>query len=241
VRWPLAATRTPMGAGWDQESGMTRIKGYDGDGIRVTYEADLCIHAAECVRRLPAVFDPGRRPWIEVGAAPAERVAGVVRRCPTGALQYERLDGGADETPSAENELRVIPRGPIYAVGDLVIQDAERREIGRSTRVAFCRCGASRNKPYCDGRHALIGFADDGVLGEPKVRAMDEHARELFIRLRPDGPLVLEGRFAIEGADGTTTGGGGGALCRCGGSGNKPFCDGSHRENGFKAEDPAAR
>jgi CDGSH-type Zn-finger protein/uncharacterized Fe-S cluster protein YjdI len=220
---------------------MARIKHYEGDGIQVTYDADRCIHAAECVRGLPRVFAPDRRPWIDAGAAGAEEIAAVVARCPTGALSCQRPGGGTLEPAADKNRLRVVPHGPIYASGDLVLLDAERREIGRESRAAFCRCGASNNKPYCDGTHSEAGFEDPGAFGSGKVRlAGEQDAPALSIRLRADGPLVLEGRFTLEAADGASAEGGGGALCRCGASKSKPFCDGSHREIGFEPQDPSA-
>ncbi len=220
---------------------MGKIRQYDGDGIRVTYDAERCIHAAECVRGLPEVFDPDRKPWVEAGAASAEDLAAVIRRCPTGALAYARLDGGPDEGPTSTNELRIVRDGPVYATGGLVLLDAEHSEIGRESRVAFCRCGASENKPYCDGRHAEAGFEDPGVIGNPTVRPPgDDDPSDLTIRLRPDGPLVLEGRFTVVDTDGESAEGSSGALCRCGASKNKPFCDGTHREIDFEAKDPSA-
>jgi CDGSH-type Zn-finger protein/uncharacterized Fe-S cluster protein YjdI len=220
---------------------MAKTRRYEGNGIRVTYDAGRCIHAAECVHGLPAVFDPDRRPWIDAGAAPAEELAAVVRRCPTGALAYERLDGGSEEAPGPTNELRVVTDGPIHARGDLLILDAERTPIGREMRAAFCRCGASRNKPYCDGRHADVGFQDSGIIGAPTLRPPgDEDRTELSVRLRSDGPLVLEGPFVLAGSGGGRAEGVAGALCRCGASKKKPFCDGSHREIGFQADDPKA-
>jgi CDGSH-type Zn-finger protein len=186
------------------------------------------------------VFDPNRRPWIEAGAASAEDLAAVVRRCPTGALAYERSDGGPEEAPTPANELRVVEDGPVYATGDLVILDGEHRELARDIRVAFCRCGASKNKPYCDGRHAEIGFKDPGVMGEPTVRPPDDDRSDLAVRLRPDGPLVLKGPFRVVASDGGATDGSAGALCRCGASKNKPFCDGTHRDIDFDADDPTA-
>ncbi|MEU4555477.1 putative Fe-S cluster protein YjdI [Micromonospora violae] len=74
----------------------TRKKTYEGQKITVTFEAGRCWHAAECVRGLPEVFDTGQRPWIRPDGAEAERLAEVVRRCPSGALQYKLVDGGAD-------------------------------------------------------------------------------------------------------------------------------------------------
>jgi len=220
---------------------MGKIRQYDGDGIRVTYDADRCIHAAECVHGLPEVFDPNRKPWIETGAASADDLAAVIRRCPTGALAYERLDGGPEEGPTSTNELRIVRDGPVYAAGGLALLDAEHREFARESRVALCRCGASENKPYCDGRHAEAGFKDPGVIENPTVRPPgDDGPSDLTVRLRPDGPLVLEGRFTVMATDGESVEGSSGALCRCGASTNKPFCDGTHREIDFEAKDPSA-
>ncbi|WP_097866360.1 (4Fe-4S)-binding protein [Streptomyces sp. rh34] len=72
----------------------TEKRSYEGRSITVTFEAGRCLHAAVCVRGLPEVFDTGRRPWIRPDGADAERLAEVVERCPSGALQYERVDGG---------------------------------------------------------------------------------------------------------------------------------------------------
>lgn len=220
---------------------MGKVREYEGSGIRVAWDAKRCIHAEECVSGLPRVFDPNRKPWIQADGAPAEEVAEVVRRCPTGALTYERSDGGEEEKAEPPNELRVSAGGPVYASGDLRVLDADHVEIMRLARMALCRCGHSDNKPFCDGRHLEAGFDDPGYLDDPRVRpAGDDDPTHLTVRLRTDGPLVLEGRFRIEGDDGAAAEGAAGALCRCGHSGNKPFCDGSHREAGFQTKDPAA-
>ncbi|RDG35544.1 hypothetical protein DVH02_24845 [Streptomyces corynorhini] len=79
-------------------SGGPGRKAYRTRSITVTFEAGRCLHAAECVRGLPEVFDTAKRPWIRPERAPADRLAEVVRRCPSGALRYERTDGEG-ETP----------------------------------------------------------------------------------------------------------------------------------------------
>lgn len=226
---------------FEEDLGMAGGKSYPGRGIRVTYEAARCIHAAECVRGLPGVFDPHRRPWILAGEAPADDIANVVLRCPTGALSFERTDGGEPETPPTENVVSVRPDGPLYGTGDLLLLDGERRPLARETRVALCRCGASANKPFCDGRHSEVGFRDAGRIGESNVGTPDERTpKQLAIRLRDAGPLVLEGSYTLRSAAGEEIVGSAGALCRCGASSRKPFCDGSHRDIGFQPEDPSA-
>ena len=96
--------------------------------------------------------------WVRLEGADADRVADAVRRCPTGALHYRRLDGGPQEEP--EEELRVVPRqnGPLFLRGRIRVESADGELIREDTRVALCRCGGSQNKPFCDGTHRTNGF-----------------------------------------------------------------------------------
>lgn len=218
---------------------MARTREYEGSDILIRYDPKLCIHAAECVNGHRRLFDRNRRPWVDPSAAPADEAAAVIERCPTGALQYERLDGGPAERPPARNELRIEPDGPVVGHGRIAVRDAEGRTVVRPLRIALCRCGASENKPFCDGSHATAGFTDAGCVPEAKLQPVsDESPSELSVRLLRDGPLLLEGRFRLRAADGTELEGGGCALCRCGGSATKPFCDGTHRRIEFRADDP---
>ena len=221
---------------------MSKFRAYDGEQVRVTFEASRCIHAAQCVSRLPTVFDTARRPWIDPNGATAEAIEAVVRRCPTGALKSERLDGRFEEQPDTVNDITVAADGPIFARGDIEVVDAERRLITCDTRAAFCRCGASANKPWCDGSHVDSEFVAPAELGEGRLKPVpDDPSGTLVVRLRPDGPLVLDGPFRIR-AKGSEDAieASGGALCRCGASKNKPYCDGTHNSIGFKAVDPVA-
>ncbi|MFF3756728.1 (4Fe-4S)-binding protein [Streptomyces sp. NPDC002185] len=125
------------------------LKEYEGEGITVTFEPRRCLHAAACVRGLPQVFDPSRRPWVLPGAAEPSRVAEVVRRCPSGALQYRRRPEDAVPEPGdSPTTVRRASAGQLVVRGDLLVTGAagERRE----TRVVLCGCGASGNQPYCD-------------------------------------------------------------------------------------------
>ncbi len=208
---------------------------YSGDGIEVTYDLQRCIHAEECVHGLPEVFDPSQRPWVRLEGAAVERVAQVIERCPTGALQYERSDGER-EKPPAENVLRPAPDGPLYGHGDFVLRAGE-REIAAGYRVALCRCGASASKPFCDGSHTRVGFKDAGCLPkQPAVKVpLPTAPGKLEITLAANGPLLLRGPVALTCAvTGTVVRAPSLALCRCGNSANKPFCDGSHAAAGFQ-------
>ncbi|MCZ4118464.1 (4Fe-4S)-binding protein [Streptomyces sp. H39-S7] len=122
-------------------------RAYAGDGITVTFEAGRCLHAGECVRGLPEVFGTAGRPWIRPGGAPADLVAQVVRRCPSGALQY-RLEGGHPEEPTHPTEISRSSSGGIAVRGDLVVHTSG--EVRTETRAVLCGCGTTRHAPYCD-------------------------------------------------------------------------------------------
>ena len=211
----------------------SKIYTYKSDDIEVTYDLKRCIHAAECVRGLPAVFNPNRKPWIKAGAASADAVARVIERCPTGALHYTRTDEDSAEAPPQDNTASVMVNGPLYLHGDIEIKNAEGQTLLHDTRVALCRCGLSENKPFCDNSHK-DGFRADATLGEIKV---DEAVAEgpVTITCAPNGPLLVRGPLTLHGSNYSAacakT-----ALCRCGLSENKPLCDGSHRAGGFEAD-----
>ncbi len=133
-------------------------RAYKSENIIVYFEPRLCIHSGYCLVGLREVFDRNRKPWIRPERADVEKVAEVVKRCPTGALHYERLDGGDEESPDAKMSVTVVPNGPLYLRGDIVVRDTKGSEIRRDTRTALCRCGRSGNKPFCDGTHTSINF-----------------------------------------------------------------------------------
>ncbi len=210
-------------------------KSYHSDSIRVSYDAVRCIHAAECVKGLPAVFDPDRRPWIDPNRAPADDIATVVPRCPTGALTFTRLDGGAAEPAPAENAVMVVPDGPLYIRGDVRLHGPTGTEETKH-RCALCRCGLSEHKPSCDGRHVRGGFKDSGAArARPDEGLVPEGTVELLPQ--PNGPVIARGRFRMIDGQGRDRGvAEKAAFCRCGQSANKPFCDGAHVSAGFSTD-----
>jgi uncharacterized Fe-S cluster protein YjdI/CDGSH-type Zn-finger protein len=135
-----------------------RVREYRADGIAVTFDASLCIHSEHCVHGLPHVFDPRARPWIRPELAAPDEVARVVSRCPTGALRYERLDGGSPKAPDGQVTVTLAPDGALYLRGHVRVVDDEGGVFTHAHRVALCRCGASASKPFCDGSHARVGF-----------------------------------------------------------------------------------
>ena len=235
-----------MAQGINRHQGNTNRKGralgqsehhtYDGAAIRVTWDARRCIHAAACVHGLPLVFHPGRRPWVDPDRADPEEVANVVRTCPTGALHYAWLDGRPGEPTPEENLMLISADGPYLLRGQLQLMGEFNQVLLHDTRMAICRCGQSGNKPFCDGSHAKAGFKDAAYV---KPRGDDEDdmsGRQEPLRIDPvpHGPLVLRGNLRMLDSRGETIGVVEKALfCRCGGSADKPFCDGSHAKVGF--------
>lgn len=213
-------------------------RNYQGQEIVVTYQPRRCLHVAECLRLLPDVFDSWNKPWVRVENGAADDIADAVMHCPTGALHFERTDGGAQEEPRATNVVVISRDGPFYVFGDLeiVLPDGS---VLNETRVALCRCGASGNKPFCDNTHRENGFRDDG-LPAPEANAAETQLpahQKLRITPRPNRSLKFEGPFEIHNARGeviarlTER-----TLCRCGASNEKPFCDGTHKQIGFQTE-----
>ncbi len=218
---------------------MPRKQFYDYEGklALIRYESKRCIHAEECVRGLPGVFERDRRPWIDADQGSPQDVVDVVARCPTGALQVQRRDGGPLAAEPAQNTARVVADGPVYVEGRLQLQLADGGG-GPESRVALCRCGDSRNKPFCDNSHLQAGFSDAGVLGVASMAPItEETGRLLELSTVPKGPVLFKGQLEVVGADdGDSQRGSKGALCRCGASSNKPYCDGSHVAAGFEAD-----
>lgn len=138
------------------------LRHYVSAAIDVSYDAERCIHAAECLRGLPAVFDTDRRPWILPGAAGADAIAAVVEQCPSGALHYTRRDGGAPEAPPTRTTIRPVPGGPLYVRGLIQLRSSDGSLIIEDTRAALCRCGQSQTQPLCDNSHIRTGFAEAG-------------------------------------------------------------------------------
>ena len=136
-------------------------KVYRGRDIEVSFDLDLCVHIGECLRGDKGVFNLKRRPWLLPDEAEADLVAGIVERCPSGALLYRRHDGGPEESHDGTN---VIPirNGPLMVTGDIEVR-GEDGIVERLPRVTLCRCGASKNKPFCDNEHLAIGFRAPGV------------------------------------------------------------------------------
>jgi CDGSH-type Zn-finger protein/uncharacterized Fe-S cluster protein YjdI len=203
-----------------------------GKALTIAFSAKRCIHARFCVLGAPAVFKantPGE--WIFPDAVRAEALVAVAEACPSGAIAYTRHDGGPDEAAPPVNTVRIRENGPYAIHAPMTLGGA-----GIGFRATLCRCGASQNKPFCDGSHTAAGFA---ASGEPATRPSEALAARdgvLEIAPRRNGPLAVSGNLEICSGTGRTVDRvQSAALCRCGASQNKPFCDGSHAKIGFSA------
>jgi len=223
---PVAAAPAPSA---ELSEGIEKVK---GEKLELSFEARRCIHSRFCVTWAPQVFLANvKGPWIHPDAMPVERLVEVAHACPSGAIRYRRLDGQPEESAPPVNLATLREAGPYAFRAQLVIDGAP-----AGFRATLCRCGASKNKPYCDGSHYEIGFE---ASGEPPSGKTDMLAvRDGALRIDPqtNGPLRVRGNLEI------VSGGGrvvarleSAALCRCGGSANKPFCDGTHAKIGFRS------
>ena len=221
---------------------MPYRRAYENDSIRVHWDSSRCIHVGTCLRALPEVFDTGRRPWVDIDGADADAIAAAVERCPTGALRYERLDGAPQEQPERPTVAVPVENGPMLMVGDLLVETPGGEEVTRETRLTLCRCGLSRNQPFCDNSHIRRGW-ESGDVAEPRKEPPPPRAGadEGPTRIVPadDMSLKVTGHVRVESMEGETLCDAGRVfLCRCGNSGNKPFCDGSHERAGFRSRAP---
>lgn len=134
-------------------------KKYTNGEVTVHWKPNTCIHSRICWAGLKTVFDPTRRPWIDLNGASSEEIIAQVKQCPSGAISYT-MNQETESVPAAYElcVAEMAPNGPLLVRGDLIVKDAQGNEVRKSNVTAFCRCGASSNKPFCDGAHRNSGF-----------------------------------------------------------------------------------
>ena len=210
--------------------GVELIEGRD---LTLIYEGKKCIHARFCVTGAPKVFLANvKGPWISPDAIEVDRLVEIAHACPSAAIRYTRKDGKHDETAPQVNLVAVREGGPYAVRGDIRLNGEP-----SGFRATLCRCGASKNKPFCDGSHHEVGFAASGEPATGKADMLEVRDGPLAIDPQVDGPLQVRGNLEITSGTGRVVARVTQArLCRCGHSGNKPFCDGSHARVGFKSE-----
>ncbi len=208
---------------------MSGIEKVRGKSLVVVFEGRRCIHSRQCVLSRPDVFVPDvEGEWIHPDQATSEEIAALAQSCPSGAITYERLDGGKEEGPPMVNVARIRQDGPIAFHADLEIEGEAPR-----FRATLCRCGKSKSKPFCDASH-VTGFLATGEPATADSKPLAGRSGKLKVVPAKDGPLMVHGNLEIVSGTGhtvnrvTKT-----ALCRCGHSKNKPYCDGTHVQIDF--------
>jgi CDGSH-type Zn-finger protein/uncharacterized Fe-S cluster protein YjdI len=208
------------------------VEAIEGEKLTLIYEGKRCIHARFCVTGAPRVFLANvQGPWIHPDAMDVEELAAIAHACPSGAIRYRRKDGRPDEHAPPVNLVTIREAGP-YAVRAEMLIDGKPAPY----RATLCRCGASKNKPFCDGSHHEVGFAATGEPPTGKADMLEKRDGVLAIDPQTDGPLQVRGNLEIISGTGRVVARVQSArLCRCGASNNKPFCDNSHERVGFRS------
>lgn len=145
---------------------MSKDRNYSNGEITVHWRPDKCIHSGICAKGLSEVFDPRKRPWVNMDGATTERIVAQVQRCPSGALSVSRRNEGSEENVGknegtgtmSKAEVEITADGPILMKSPCTVTLPDGRTETRDKVTAFCRCGHSGNKPYCDGQHRKVGF-----------------------------------------------------------------------------------
>jgi CDGSH-type Zn-finger protein/uncharacterized Fe-S cluster protein YjdI len=208
------------------------VEHVEGRAMTLIYEGHRCIHARFCVTGAPRVFLANvKGPWIHPDAIEVERLVAIAQECPSGAIRYRRKDGRSDENAPPVNLAVIRENGPYAFRAPLVLDGAK-----SGFRATLCRCGASKNKPFCDGSHHAIEFSATGEPESGQTDMLPVRDGVLAVDPQADGPLHVTGNLEITSGTGrvvarlTST-----YLCRCGGSAKKPFCDGTHARIGFRS------
>jgi CDGSH-type Zn-finger protein/uncharacterized Fe-S cluster protein YjdI len=202
------------------------------DAIEIRFDVARCIHSRRCVLNAPTVFLANvKGPWLHPETDSVEHLVHVAQSCPSGAITYRRLDGGEEEQAPQINTINLRQNGPYAFHATLNID--EQPALFRAT---LCRCGRSKNKPFCDNSHIEAGFEATGEPATLPSEPLPERGGELHVIPLKDGPLKVRGPVEICSGTGRTVNRTQYAkLCRCGGSANKPYCDDTHLRIGFRS------
>ncbi len=144
-----------------------RARKYKNKDITVFWRPGECIHATYCYRELLKVFNPGKRPWIDMNGAHTEEIIRVVDMCPTQALTYKWNKDLEKEQDIPEDKhdtdrktvVKVLKNGPVIIKGNFKIIGTDGKEMKQMKVASICRCGRSGKLPYCDGSHSKINYS----------------------------------------------------------------------------------
>jgi len=175
---------------------------YVGKGITIHDNRGICAHSGKCTDNLPSVWRMKTEPWIDPDGATVEEIIKVVKMCPSGALSYS-IDNEEHRDQDREPCIRVTDKGPYYVTGGVIMENQPRHEKVSIEHYTLCRCGGSKNKPFCDGSHWYNGFDDDGKV---KINKKDDNVIiddkiEGFVEVASDGDLK-DGELKLVDVDG---------------------------------------
>lgn len=151
------------------------MKKYTNEDIEVYWYPELCSHSGKCFNRLPQVFKPKERPWVQMEGASSQEIIDAIDLCPSGALKYSltensrivkrnALGSGATSRDKAETpcvKLRVLKNGPVVIDGPVEIYGFDKQLLQKGSKFTICRCGLSKSTPFCDGTHAKEGWQEE--------------------------------------------------------------------------------
>lgn len=210
-----------------------------GKEASIHFDAQKCIHSRNCVLSHPDVFAPNvQGAWIHPDAQPVETLMHIAKNCPSGAIRMTRNIATAGAAPDSDappivNTVRLRENGPLAFEAELQICGVPQA----SPRATLCRCGLSKNRPFCDGSHSAGHFVASGEPATVVFEALATRNGPLNVQPLPNGSLRVTGNLELVSGTGRTYNKVSEAyLCRCGQSQNKPYCDGSHKAAGFEAE-----
>lgn len=144
----------------ESDGSKNKRKNYVGKKIAVHDNREICSHAGYCVRNLSKVFRLNERPWIDPDGSSENEIVAAVKNCPSGALSYS-IDGIEYSDQDRKPMVTVSRNGPYYVTGNIELVGEAFGEGASKEHYTLCRCGASKNKPFCDGMHLKINFKDD--------------------------------------------------------------------------------
>jgi uncharacterized Fe-S cluster protein YjdI len=134
------------------------IKEYTNGELTIIWKPKICIHATECVHRLPKVYNPKEKPWIKIENATIDEFKSQIEACPSGALSYRINNQKNNKEMETETKVEILENGPLLIHGVMEVTNSKGNKEKREKTTAFCRCGVSQNKPYCDGAHKKAKF-----------------------------------------------------------------------------------
>lgn len=133
---------------------------YAGKNITIHDNRGICAHAGHCTDNLSTVFKLDQEPWIDPDGATVDDIIQTIRKCPSGALSYS-INNVEHRDQDRPPMVTVTKDGPYAITGGMELIDQPRGEGASLEHYTLCRCGGSKNKPFCDGTHWYIQFKDE--------------------------------------------------------------------------------